>query len=126
MIIKPSLTQVEADALMRLKKFRKDDKEWTYPELGGSISIPIVSRDRREQFLLDLRRARIDLRKSRYQTRARQVVILARLDLGNKPHRNPDGELIGSPHLHLYREGFDYKWAFPVPDNEFPGSRRHE
>ena len=26
---------------------------------------------------------------------------------------------IGSPHLHLYREGFGDKWAFPVPPKHF-------
>lgn len=46
-------------------------------------------------------------------------MILARLDFGGAPHRNPDGEEIGSPHLHLYREGYGDKWAFPVPDHHF-------
>ena len=46
-------------------------------------------------------------------------MILARLDFG-PPHRNPDGEEIGSPHLHLYQEGFGDKWACPVPQDRFP------
>ena len=71
--------------------------------------------DGREEFLLDIRRARIDLAKGTYQNRGREVVILARLDFGGAPHRNPDGEEIGSPHIHLYREGFGDKWAFPIP-----------
>ena len=47
------------------------------------------------------------------------MAILARLDFGGATHRNPDGEEIGSPHLHLYREGFGDKWAFPVPSDSF-------
>ena len=47
------------------------------------------------------------------------MVILARLDFGGAPHRNPDGEEIASPHLHVYREGFGDKWAFPVPTDTF-------
>jgi hypothetical protein len=47
------------------------------------------------------------------------VVVLVRLDFGGSPHRNPDGEEIGSPHLHVYREGFGDKWAMPVPLDVF-------
>lgn len=82
--------------------------------------MPLASTDRRERFFLDLRRARIDLGKGPYQNRGRQVVILARLDFGSAPHRNPDGEEIGSPHFHLYREGYGDKWPFPVPPGQFP------
>ena len=89
------------------------------PQLGGKITIPLVSVDRRERFFLDLHRGRIGLAKGTYQNRARQVVILARLDFGGAPHRNPDGSRVASPHLHLYREGYDDKWAFPVPSDRF-------
>lgn len=114
-----NLTQVEADALITLAKHRVDATWWDYPDLGGAISVPLVSEDRREQFLLDLRRGRIDLAKGTYQNRGRQVVVLVRLDFGGAPHRNPDGEEIGSAHLHQYREGFGDKWALPVPTNRF-------
>lgn len=69
--------------------------------------------------MLDLRRGRIDLAKATYQNRGRHVVVLVRLDFGGAPHRNPDGTEIGSPHLHLYREGFGDKWAIPVPSGPF-------
>jgi len=114
-----NLTQVEADALIGIAKYKVDDAEWRYPDFGGGISIPLVSADRREQFVLDLRRGRIDLAKGTYQNRARQVVVLVRLDFGGAPHRNPDGEEIGSAHLHLYREGYGDKWAMPVPGARF-------
>ncbi len=115
-----NLTQDEADALMEIEKHRANEGTYAYPSLGGHVSIPLVSADRRESFRLDLRKARLDLSKGTYQNRGRQVVILARLDFGGAPHRNPDGEEIGSPHLHLYREGFADKWAFPVPEDKFP------
>ena len=115
-----SLTQAEADGLLAMRKRRADATERQYPDLGGRIAVPLFSMDGREQFSLDLRRARIDLRKGTCQNRGRQVAILARLDFGAAPHRNPDGKEIGSPHLHLYREGFGDKWAFPVPPDRFP------
>jgi hypothetical protein len=114
-----NLTQAEADALIAMAKHRADDQEWQYPDLGGAVSVPLVSADRREQFMLDLRRGHIDLAKGTYQNRGRQVVVLVRLDFGGAPHRNPDGEEIESPHLHVYREGFGDKWAVPVPSDRF-------
>ena len=51
------------------------------------------------------------------------MVILARLDFGGAPHRNPDGEEIACPHLHLYREGYGDRWASPPPADRFaPGA----
>ena len=86
---------------------------------GESVAVPLQSVDRREQFLLDLSRASINLSKVKMQTRGRQVVVLVRLDLGGAPHRNPDGEEIPVPHLHIYREGFGDKWAVGVPSDGF-------
>jgi hypothetical protein len=68
---------------------------------------------------LDITRGGISLERRTYQTRARHTAILARLDFG-PPHRNPDDEEIGVPHLHLYREGYGDKWAYPVPAEHFP------
>ena len=114
-----SLTQSEADSLLAMGKHRADTIGRKYPDFGGKVAAPPISVDGREQFFLDLYRARIGLRKRTFQNRGRQVAILARLDFG-APHRNPDGEEIGSPHLHLYREGFGDKWAFPVQPDSFP------
>ena len=113
------LTQAEADMLMALKKRRSDTIQRDYPSLGGAVLAPLISIDGRERFSLDLRRGRIDLAKGTYQNRGRQIVVLARLDFGGAPHRNPDGKEIGSPHLHLYREGYGDKWAFPIPEDRF-------
>ena len=113
------LTQAEADMLMALKKRRSDTIQRDYPSLGGAVMAPLISIDGRERFSLDLRRGRIDLAKGTYQNRGRQIVVLARLDFGGAPHRNPDGKEIGSPHLHLYREGYGDKWAFPIPEDRF-------
>lgn len=114
-----NLTQAVADALIALEKRRVDAQGWDYPDFGGRITIPLVSVDRREQFLLDLRRSGLDLTKGTYQNRGRLVVVLVRLDFGGSPHRNPDGNRIESPHIHLYREGYGDKWAFPVPGEKF-------
>lgn len=106
------LPQAQADALLQMEKFRVDDTRHEFPQFGGNIQIALQSVNRRESFALDIGRRRIAL-TTKYQTRARQSLVLARLDF-NAPHRNPDGAEIGVPHLHLYREGFADKWAYAV------------
>ena len=114
-----NLTQAEADALIAMEKHRVTDDQTDFPIGGESVVLPLQSADKREQFLLDLSRGRINLQKVKMQTRGRQVVVLVRLDLGGAPHRNPDGEEIPVPHLHVYREGYGDKWAMPVPKDQF-------
>ena len=114
-----SLTQAEADALIAMEKHCVTDDRTDFPMGGESVVLPLQSADRREQFLLDLSRGRINLKKVKMQTRGRQIIVLVRLDLGGAPHRNPDGEEIPVPHLHVYREGYGDKWAMPVPTDQF-------
>jgi hypothetical protein len=114
-----NLTQAEADALIAMEKHRANEGHADFPMGGQSVVLPLQSADKREQFLLDLSRGRIDLLKVKMQNRGRQVVVLVRLDLGGAPHRNPDDEEIPVPHLHVYREGYGDKWAVPVPADRF-------
>jgi len=114
-----NLTQADAEALIAMEKHRVDDQEWDYPALGGSIRVPLISSDKRENFFLDLSRGNINLSKATYQNRARLVVILLRLDLNGPPHRNPGDVEIPCPHLHIYREGYGDKWAIPAPNDIF-------
>lgn len=107
------LTQSDADALLCLEKFRVDSTAYAFPDLGGQIQISLQSENQRESFSLDISRRRIAL-TTKYQGRARQSLVLARLDF-NSPHRNPDETEVGVPHLHLYREGYGDKWAYEVP-----------
>lgn len=109
-----NLTQAEADALIAMEKHRVNEDRSDFPMGGQSLALPLQSPAKREHFLLDLNRGRIDLLKVKMQNRARQVVVLVRLDLGGAPHRNPDDEEISAPHLHVYREGYGDKWAVPA------------
>jgi hypothetical protein len=113
------LTQEEVDALMAMEKHRINDTKHNYPDLGGKLIIPLVSINKRENFLLDVHRFGITLDKITFQNRARRVVVLVRLDFSGSPHTNPDDSLIIGPHLHLYRENYADKWAIPAPTEIF-------
>lgn len=113
------LAQADADALLAMEKHRVDDTVYDYPSLGGSLRIPLQSPDNREAFVLDITRSQVNLTKGTYQNRSRGVIVLARLDFGGAPHRNPDDQEIDCPHLHVYREGFGDRWAIPLPTGQF-------
>lgn len=70
-----------------------------------------------EQFILDMQGHIIKLSKVSIQARVRRSVGLVRLDLNGPPHVNPDGVMVKCPHVHIYREGYDLKWAYPVPSH---------
>jgi len=110
------LTQTEVDALLALAKHYTGDDPFVFPGLGGVLHIPLYSQDKREEFSLDIRRGSIEIKKNTVLTRARSVIVLARVDLGGPPHRNPDGGEIKCPHIHLYREGYGDRWAKALPD----------
>jgi hypothetical protein len=115
----PELTQAEADALLSLSKYVDGQGPFQAPIPGGKLSVPLISADKAERFTLDFWRASIRLDKRTYGHRARTAMTLARLDFGI-PHTNPDGKAVGSPHLHVYREGYGAKWAVELPKALFP------
>jgi hypothetical protein len=117
------IPQAEADALIAMEKQCVESKSWLFPEPGGRLAIALTSSDKRENFILDITRARIKLTKATYQNRARQAIILMRLDLDGAPHRNPDDQEIPCPHLHMYREGYGDKWAFLAPVDRYPNAQ---
>jgi hypothetical protein len=119
------LSQSEADSLLRMEKHRTNDGRIRLPDTGGSVAVPLVSPDGTEGFHLDVSRSRLNLTKGKFQNRSRTTVVLARIDIGGAPHRNPDDAEIACPHIHLYREGFGDRWAFPVNDEQFANTTDH-
>lgn len=120
-----NLSQAEADALIAMHKHRLNNDNHNYPDLGGALRVPLVSGDKREEFMLDITRGRIELAKGTFQNRSRQVIVLIRIDVGGSPHRNPDDREILCPHIHIYKEGFGDKWAYPLPSGIFTNHADH-
>jgi hypothetical protein len=107
------LTQAEADALLAMTKHFVNPAPISIPP-GVDDTHELVGADPQERFLLDVWRGTLRFSKLRYQTRARKIVVLVRLDIDGAPHTNPDGARLAGTHIHLYREGYDDKWAYPV------------
>jgi hypothetical protein len=114
-----TLTQAEADTLIAMAKTFADARAISIPP-GVDDTRGLIGADPKERFLLDIWRGTIRLSKLRYQTRGRQVIVLVRLDIDGAPHTNPDGARLPGTHLHVYREGYDDKWAQPLDPKRFP------
>ncbi|MDE0460596.1 MAG: hypothetical protein OXI15_25195 [Chromatiales bacterium] len=94
-MVETNLTQ--ADALTAMEKLRVNEKLSDFPADGAPVVMPFQSAARRDQFLVDRNHGRIDLRKVKIQNWEREAAVLAWLDVGGAPHRNPDGEEIPVP-----------------------------
>jgi hypothetical protein len=67
-VAETNLTQEEANILIAMEKHRANEDRSDLPMRGQSLTVPLLSADKREQFLLDLSRARIDLQRSKCKT----------------------------------------------------------
>ena len=112
------LTQTEADTLISMRKIFVNPTTVSIPP-GTDQTHDLVGADKRERFLLDLWRGTLRLSKLKFQTRARKIILFVRLDIDGAPHTNPDGTKIGGSHIHVYREGFEDRWAYPLDREEF-------
>ena len=118
------LSQKEAAHLMSLPKRSETNDIYNFPPPKEMLKLPLISHNGKERFFIDINRRGILISRCSYQERYRKTVILARLDIHGPPHRNPkvdkvpfpflapyNGKELSSPHLHIYVEGFDDKWA---------------
>ncbi len=109
------LPQEVADELFGMEKHRLDEREHRFSTPGQKLFIELASEDGREKFYLDLYRGKRSVFKVSLQNRARQNYSLRRLDVNGRIHTNPNGHVVPTPHLHVYREGFGASWAEPAP-----------
>lgn len=108
------LSQTAADYLARIAKQITSARVVLVPSPGGRAAWEASTSDR-EAFHLHMRRGRKLSSQMTLQERFETNEILLRLDIDGPPHANPDGTVVPTPHLHIYREGYDDKWAFAVP-----------
>lgn len=107
------LSQAEADAFIAmLKNVIGQPIHFDYTKK----TIVLENSQHRKDFLLDIIPNRVRPNKITNQLRVNKNVLLVRLDVNGPPHRNPDDSEIPCPHLHVYREGYDLKWAYPIPE----------
>lgn len=114
-----SLTQEECEQLIAVPKHFKKPNQVCLPQRNNSQDYPLDGDDGNE-FLLDYdRRGSIEL-KHKAQLREGKFRPIVRLEINGPEHINPDGELIGRNHLHVYREGYELRWAHEIEVPQTP------
>lgn len=109
------MTQERADQLISMHKHCINTKvSHNFPSEKERLIIPLLSDDKREEFSMSVYRGRIDFGKCNYNI-LYAPYPLVRVDLGHNVHTNPDGGKIQCPHIHIYKEGYELKWAYPLP-----------
>lgn len=139
------LKQSIADEYFKLEKVPFENKynNITFPTIGNSINVKLFS-EKEAEFYLDIKNSMSNrilcLKKITFQNRYLKTYTLRRIDLGNKPHKNPKINfkindlldkynvcLIKEPHIHIYVEGFGDKWAIPLTEIEnFKNNQNNE
>ena len=110
-----SITQKEFDFLIALEKVFDDANPIVLAPAPLEWTRSLTAPETKEKFLLDFRRSGFELAKYKYNKRYRQTIILVRY-CNTGRHTNPDGAEFNGAHVHLYREGFDDKFAFPISE----------
>lgn len=111
-----SLSQKEFEHLVGLKKKFQDNAAIELGPHPIEWSRDLVSVESKDAFILDYRRASIELKKYTLNKRYRTSIVLLRYDSVGR-HTNPPGtdeNKFDGPHVHLFQEGYDDKCAFPT------------
>ena len=92
-----------------IQDFLDEPKEFLDERLAMPINNEMASFRARgintqSDYLIDINRKRCIITRITFQNRVETSVVLLRLDIDTKPHRNPDGEIIGGTHLHISRK----------------------
>jgi hypothetical protein len=107
------LTQAEAnDYIAERKRFAADTIVPIPP--GVRNVYDLTGSDSGTAYLLDVHRGTIKLARVMFQNRVRTAVVLVRVDVNGAPHTNPDEQRLAGSHIHVYREGYEDKWAAPL------------
>lgn len=109
------ITQAEFDYLIKLVKRFEEANELVLGPAPLSWERNINAIKTKDTFILDFYRGRFELSKYTYNKRYRQTIILLRYDAEGR-HTNPDGVTFDGSHVHIYKEEFDDKFAYPVTD----------
>jgi hypothetical protein len=136
------LSQQEAQRLFELPKRIFSEYAIRFPSEGERITLECLSYSRRYVFQADIDRSGMIRSKLKFQNRYNRIFILRRLEIIGPPHKNPPDALqydflkkyenmeIPCPHLHIYVEGFNDRWAIPISDFDgfsmLPGDTPYE
>ena len=100
--------------LLSLEK-QFDDATTKLPTVGEVKILHATSCCLTEKFIIDTdRRGKIELKKIKLQNRHSTRQPLLRIEIDCPPHTNPDDSETSRNHIHIYKEGYDLRWAYDL------------
>ncbi len=109
------ITDNEALNFIKIEKEILNEGVIDFPRQNQFLVLDAVTKnDPKIKFTVDINRKRAILSRCTFQQRVYTSIPLIRLDIDNKPHRNPDGEVLEGNHIHIYKEGYNLGWAYPL------------
>ena len=120
---KGKLTQEEADRLIAMLKTTLC-KEIYFPSRNSGTEFDVQGDTKQDIFTIKIFRSKIKHNKYTFgKKKKKDGILLLELHINpGNPHSNPDGTIIIGSHWHVYREGYDRKFAFPatnIDDDDF-------
>lgn len=114
---KAILSQKEAERLLNMLKKTLVDSI-NFPEKGKSIEFEVLGDTKGDRFIIKIFRGKIKHNKYNFGARIQcDNTILLELHVGStNVHTNPDGQKIIGTHWHIYKEGYDRKYAYNATD----------
>jgi hypothetical protein len=109
------LSQAEFDFLMGLEKEFEDKSTIVLGPPPLQWSRKLTSTTTNDTFSLDFYRGTFKIQKYTYNHRYKQTLVIFRFDSFGV-HTNPDGGKVTGFHIHVYKEGFGDKFAYPASD----------
>ena len=109
------LKQEEFEKLLKLPKTFSTVEKLEISNAPSNWTRKVISTESKDEFLIDFYRGSYDLTRFTINKRYKTNIILLRFDSGGM-HKNPDGKIIKGAHIHIYKEGFDDKFAYPITD----------
>lgn len=118
-----TITQEEADTLRIIEKYLANPQDVKIPKMRETRIYPAYHKcynRRRDDLDVSAYRGGIDENKVSYRLIYKKGILLIRIDTNDKTaHINPDNKSFippMTPHVHIYREGYGDKFAYPLPD----------
>jgi len=114
------LSDEEAKCLMQMeKKIIEQPGGYFFPSHEQILTLKSLSIGRNVEFLFDIGRKYQQLSRCTYQERYEKIIVLVRVDIKGPSHTNPDDSMVSAPHIHIFKEGFSDKWAYPLSNDHF-------
>jgi hypothetical protein len=108
------LTEKEAVELINVFKILTDNVV-DLPHIGNSKELEVIQKyNSKQKFTVYIRRSGRNINKISYHAMDNKTkTSLMRLDIVDKDHahKNPNGEIIYGPHLHIFKDNFEIKFA---------------